>query len=163
MTNISNTFFAQLTYHIQRQLTPHPSLLTTIVSSGGDSLSLRRVHERVVHEAPIIYSERRDKEWRRWPRPAVHSEPVSPIRSPVVRKRPRRLRQRGPRRRPRWRHQSGQHCGRGADSSSSSRRITCGTLTRRVVRDGRHECLRIAILRGFALRRQAVVEQEQHG
>ena len=84
MTNIPNIFFAQLTYHIQSQLTPlipHPSLLTTIVSLGGDSLSLRRVHERVVHEAPIVCNKRRDEEWRRWPRPAVHSEPVSPIRS----------------------------------------------------------------------------------
>ena len=35
ISNIPNIFFAQLTYHIQRQLTPHPhpSLLTTIVSS----------------------------------------------------------------------------------------------------------------------------------
>ena len=44
-------------------------------SSGGGSLFLRRVHERIAHEASIVCNERWDEEGRRWPRPAVHSSP----------------------------------------------------------------------------------------
>ena len=88
MTNIPWNIFR--TTHLSYQhSTPNSSPLTsqspliplcrcsipTGNSSGGGSLFLWRVHERIVHEAPIVCNERWDEEGRRWPRPAVHSSP----------------------------------------------------------------------------------------